>query len=197
MGSDESIVEACLSKMRAGRDFRNEYSELVRRYTRVIFAVVLSRVRDYHRAEEIVQEVFIKAYRKLGHFSARGSFLSWLCTIAVNSSKDYLGKEKMRSIPFDERILNTSDAPPNLYSVNSQAEANEIGRDILGAILSLPERVRESAIMRFIHDSSYAEIAQRLGLSEGTIKSRLFRARKILHKQLRPLMDQLKGIEGD
>ena len=80
MGSDESIVEACLSKMRAGRDFRNEYSELVRRYSRVIFAVVLSRVRDYHRAEEIVQDVFIKAYWKLGRLNGNRDSLNKIVT---------------------------------------------------------------------------------------------------------------------
>ena len=188
---DQVIVEECLRKMRLGKEFRHEYSDLVHRYSRFVFAIVLSRINDYHHAEEIVQEVFIKAFRKLGTFNSRGSFSAWLGRIARNSSIDALRRHRNQGLPLDEISLDHQKVPKGLYRNQTDAETNEVRRKINSAILSLPELFRDVAVMRFLENLSYRQIAERLGVPDTTVKNRLFRIRKMLHKKLTPLVKQL------
>jgi len=191
--NDQAIVEECISKMRSGNDFSDDYAALVRRHSRLIFAVALSWVKDYHKAEEIVQIAFLKAYRNLDKFRERGNFTAWLCAIARNCCIDSLRGKNSRLLSIEEITLNHSAIPENLYENKSPAETNEMRRQINRAILFLPELLREAAVMRFLEGASYKQIARRLGVPETTVRTRLFRARKILHKSLQPLMNQLKG----
>jgi len=188
---EKSIVDECVRKMRSGKEFREEYAELVHRYSRFVFAIVLSRINDYHKAEEIVQEVFIKAYRKLHTFNRRGKFAAWLGRIARNSSIDALRRAGGMVLSLDEISLDHRKIPEGLYRKKSEAEANEARRRISQVIFALPEIFREVAIMRFLEDLSYRQIAFRLDLPDTTVKNRLFRARKLLHKKLTPLVKQL------
>jgi RNA polymerase sigma-70 factor, ECF subfamily len=188
---DQVIVEKCLRKMQSGKEFRKEYSELVHRYSRFVFAIVLGRINDYHSAEEIVQEVFLKAFRKLGTFNSRGSFSAWLGRIARNSCIDALRRHKNPGVSLDEISLDHQKVPRGLYRNQTEAETNEVRRKINSAILSLPEIFRDVAVMRFLENLSYRQIAQRLGVPESTVKNRLFRIRKILHEKLTPLVKQL------
>ena len=191
--TDQEIVGKCVSNLRSGKEFRREFSVLVRRYSRLVFTVVLSMVWDYHRAEEIVQDVFLKAYGKFHTFDRRRNFTAWICKIAKSCCIDFLRKNRLQPLSLDEILIDSKAIPKKLYHNNPTAEVNEMRRKINRAILSLPEGCKEVAIMRFLENMSYREIARNLGLPETTARTRLFRARKILHESLKPLMDQLKG----
>ena len=191
--TDQNIVEQCLRKMQAGGDFREEYSKLVRRYSRFVFAIVLGHIKNYHKAEEVVQEVFLKAYNKLGTFNSKGNFNAWLARIAKNRSIDVLRRGGIQPLSIDQIMLDHKTIPAGLYHESSEAEINETRCRINTAILSLPEKLRSVAVMRFMESRSYRQIAVRLSLSETTVKSRLFRARKLLYEQLKPLIKQHAG----
>jgi len=192
--SEKNLIEECMRKLRSGKQFHGEFSELVRRYSRLVFAIVLSRIKDYHRAEEIVQDVFLKAYRCFGSFRNRDSFSAWLGRIARNNSIDALRNAGVQPLSLDEISLDHCNIPTGLYNQKSDIEAGEIRRRVNTAILSLPERLREAAVLRFFENLSYRQIALKLGLPEATVKTRLFRARKMLHRKLSFLSSKTRGM---
>ena len=191
--SDQEIVEECVSKFHSGEDFRSEFSILVRRHSGLVFSVILSRIGNYHLSEEVAQEAFIRAYRKFSTFNQRKSFMAWICKIAKNCCVDHQRKKTHETLSIDEIYTSQKPVPRELYRNKRQPEVSEMRRKINQAILTLPDMYRKVTIMCFLGKMSYREIARNLNLPETTIKSRLFRSRKILHKSLKPLMGQITG----
>lgn len=127
-------------------------------------------------ATELLQDVFIRAWRGLKSFRGESAFSSWLHRLAVNAMLERARSDKRRGA----RLLLMDDSTPELSS-NDQPELH---MDLESAIASLPEGARIAFVLHEIEGYQHAEIAEQLGIAEGTVKAQLHRARKLLIKAL-------------
>ena len=155
--------------------------EIVERYEDRIFALVFGIVRDAHEVEDVAQEVFLKVYTRIQAFDERSQFYTWLYRVAVNAAKDHVKKRVRRpAVALDE-----ADAlPGGGEGPESGAARSETSRLVREAVDALPVRYREVIALRELEGLSYDEIASVLGISIGTVESRLHRARARLKQRL-------------
>lgn len=140
--------------------------------------------------EDIEQEVYIKTWRNLPNYTENGKFKSWIATVTANVCRDYFKssvyKQQSTEISSDDVLQNRGIAA----SQEKIVDAKKRQKIILDAVNDLPRKMRKVIILFEFEDFSVAEIAKKLGESEGTIKSRLYKARHIL-------ADKLKFLKGD
>jgi RNA polymerase sigma-70 factor (ECF subfamily) len=167
------------------------YRGLVERYQGRIYSVCYGMVRNREDARDLAQEAFVKAFKNLSRFRFGASFYTWLCRIAMNVSIDHLRRQKVRRAEaFDEGIASRdSDGVISL-----QHHRNDPGRDlerkrlhaaILAAMDELPDEQKQVIVLREVEGMAYKEIADVMGIPEGTVMSRLYYARKKLQKALK------------
>lgn len=151
--------------------------ELVRRYQRPLVGYLAGIVNDVERARDLAQESFFRVYRHAaGYRSTSSRFTTWLYHIARNLARDELRSRRRRvqlCMAGEERGLD--DAPALASGVAEVVEQREV---VLRALVSLPPRDRELILLRDVEGRSYEEIAERVGLPLGTVKSGLSRARQ-------------------
>ncbi len=156
---------------------------LVERYQERIFGLVRHYTRSAVEVEDIVQDSFIKAYRKLETFQHQSSFSTWLYRIAVNTSLDFLkraGRNPVRAVEDPEISSGTGEPARTVRSVaapDAQLEREEVSRITHEALDELPEIFRTVLVLREFEDMAYQDMADLLGISIGTVESRLYRAR--------------------
>ena len=140
--------------------------------------------------EDLEQEVYIKTYKNLGKYSEQNKFSKWISTIAANLCRDYLRSSKFKNQSQtigDEEVLNNISEKKTPENVYSQKERQKI---ILREINALPKKMKQVIILYEFEDCSYEKIAQKLKIPEGTVKSRINNARKILKERLSFLMKE-------
>ncbi|CUS88615.1 RNA polymerase sigma-70 factor, ECF subfamily [Candidatus Kryptobacter tengchongensis] len=170
------------------------YVELMNRYKKKVETIVNRIVRNKSETDDLVQEIFTKAFTSISSFKSEFSFSTWLYKIATNHCIDFVRKRKISTYSLDEEYELEDDSIqreiPDWSNVPDrelfQKQKNEI---IYEAINSLPEHYRKVIIMRHFEDKSYEEIAKELKLPLGTVKVHIFRARELLYKKLK---DKLK-----
>ena len=154
---------------------------VVERYQDRIFALIYGIVRDRHEVEDVAQEIFFKVYTRIHAFDERSKFYTWLYRVAVNAAKDHVKKRSRRpSVALDEDAA----IPDGARSPEKQAATAEMRRMVRDEIAALPLRYREVLSLRELEGLSYSEIAAVLGISIGTVESRLHRARAKLKRRL-------------
>jgi RNA polymerase sigma-70 factor, ECF subfamily len=159
---------------------------LVERYQARMFALVRHYTRNPVEIEDIVQDTFLKAFTRLGGFQQQSSFYTWLCRIAINTSLDFLkrcGRSPVQGSAdpelgrgpesLDDARPTSSPAP----APDARLEQDEIARITQTVLAELPDIFRTVLLLREFEDMSYQDIADVLGISIGTVESRLFRAR--------------------
>jgi RNA polymerase sigma-70 factor (ECF subfamily) len=163
------------------------FEELVRRYQRPVFALIVRIVRDPSRAEELAQDTFVKAFRRLETFDGHRKFSSWVLAIAHNTAIDEIRRSGGEASPLEEmgddvresrHFTDARDGPARM------AERAELAQAIERAIGRLRPEYRELASLRYESDLGYEEIAEITALPVGTVKSYLHRARKELAESL-------------
>ena len=172
------------------------FVEIVTRHREKMFSVALGHLRNHADAEEITQDVFIHAYRGLARFRGDSSLSTWLHCIAFNLSRNrygyYFRRHRHETCSFDCTLSDDNDATfADLIASDIPDPAREAAnREFLAHVTmclgKLNARHREILTLRNLLDHSYEEIAATLGISLGTVKSRLARAREAL----RGLLDQ-------
>jgi RNA polymerase sigma-70 factor (ECF subfamily) len=168
--TDAVLVEQCL----AGND--EMYNTLIHRHQDAVFNLLLKMTGHWHDADELTQETFLRAYRRLGAYDPRYSFKNWVITIAVN-----LAKNRWRSFWRRRRAEEAAAAP----DWSAPADPSDPRLDALHAALQrLPERLRTPLVLRHMEDYSYAEIARTLGIGLSAAKMRVLRAREELAREL-------------
>lgn len=166
------------------------YRGLVERYQARVYAMVYGMVRNREDARDITQEAFVKAYRSLGSFRLEASFYTWLYRIAMNLAIDFTRKRRrLEKNGFDEGIATRNDdgsiAEAHVEDGPSrQLERKQLFGRIMDAMAHLPEDQRQVILLRELEGLQYKEIAEVMGIPEGTVMSRLFYARKKLQKLL-------------
>jgi RNA polymerase sigma-70 factor (ECF subfamily) len=163
------------------------FEELVRRHERPVFAVLVRIVRDPSRAEELAQDTFVKAFRRLETYDGSRRFSAWVLAIAHNTAIDEIRRKGGQTSSLDgmagetrdtRRFVDRGDGPARL------AERAQLAQAIERAIGGLRPEYRELASLRYESDLGYDEIVEITGLPMGTVKSYLHRARKALAEQL-------------
>jgi RNA polymerase sigma-70 factor (ECF subfamily) len=184
--SDEELAAA------ASRGSEEAFRELVERFERPVFGLVLRIVRRPDVAEEVAQEAFVKAWKALGRFDPARKFSSWLFKIAHNSALDSLRRRGEQTLSLDAPIAEGEAAPeppadPKAEDPLTVATYRAAGRALAAAMTELRAEYREILQLRFAEGLSYEEIAEVTGAPLGTVKVHIFRARKELAKNMKAL----------
>ena len=172
------------------------FGKLVSHYENAIFNLVYRMVGNRHDAENVTQEVFIKAFRKIRTFGGRSSFATWLYSIAANQS---VSERRHRSTQSRKGSVQMSvldgnsdgaayDPPGKGPAPDAKLQSSETHRLIEQAIAELDEDFRTVVVLRDIEELDYNTISDVLGCSRGTVKSRLHRARLELRQKLQGLL---------
>jgi RNA polymerase sigma-70 factor, ECF subfamily len=167
------------------------FSDLVALFGGRIFSACYSFLGNRQDAEDCVQETFIKAYRAIHDFNFMASFYTWLYRIAMNTCLDYRRKTARRQTFSIDESIEIEDSQVALQFADDkplpaeQAEQNELCQMIREEISALPPLMRQIIVLRDLEGLSYRELADLLELSEGTVKSRLSRARMQLMQRIK------------
>jgi RNA polymerase sigma-70 factor (ECF subfamily) len=159
------------------------YDYLVSKYLRRVVSIAWGIVRNAHDAEDLAQEAFVKAYQNIGRFRAGDPFGPWVYRIVTNAALDVL-KHRTK---FRHEELDASAPAARRDAADLPAMTTEIATRIDAAIEELPEMQRVVARLHLVEQFEHAEIAQMMGLSEGTVRSHLSHARRKLQERLADL----------
>ena len=182
--SDE-LIERCL------RGDQVAWESIVRLHWRKVFNVAYKFVGKHDEAEDLTQDIFLKVFKSLETFDRRANFQTWLISVSRNLCIDHyriVRKEREtidRGVDPGQLTPASSDAGP--HAVLEQRDRVVLLRE---AMQGLPDTLRTAVLLRDIQELTYQEIADRLALPEGTVKSRINRGRTELARQIRRLRDQ-------
>ncbi|MFL6587706.1 MAG: RNA polymerase sigma factor RpoE [Luteimonas sp.] len=173
---------------------------LVRKHQHRIAALIGRYVSDWSEVQDVAQETFIRAYRAMGNFRGEAQFYTWLHRIAVNTAKNHLVAHNRRPPTDDIDIEDAEHFDSGIRLRDSDTPERELMRQqleqtVMRAVEALPEELRVAINLREVDGLSYDEIAERMGCPIGTVRSRIFRAREAIDRELRPLMDNERQVE--
>ena len=174
------------------------FSELVNKYQKAVHALVWRKIGDFHIAEDITQETFLKAFQKLSTLKETQSFASWLYVIAANQCKAWLRKKRLSTQSLE--ITNNADLEKATYSSYVSAENErasvEVRREVVRKLLAkLQESDRTVITLYYLGGMTYEEISRFLGVSVSSIKNRLYRARQFLKKEEPMIREALENYQ--
>ena len=175
------------------------FTALVKKYEKQIHTFVWKRVRDYHVAEEITQDTFLRAYEKLGTLRDPNRFSGWLYMIATRCSLTWLGEKK---IPMQSLEAMSKAEIEALFYAQYMAEqteklATEQQREVVEYLLQkLPERERTTVVLHYLSEMTCEEIGDFLEVSPNTVKSQLHRARERLKREEPVVRESLGNFQG-
>ena len=163
----------------------NAFEDLVAAYEKNVFNLALRMTGNAQDAEDMAQEAFIKAYNSLSSFRGESKFSVWLYRIVSNVCLDFLRKKNKQgtvslSVEDDDGEDSQLDLPDLSQSPEELLEKKLTREAVQRGLKALPEDARQILLLREIQGLSYEEIGETLGLESGTVKSRIFRARKKL-----------------
>ena len=188
-----NLLDAELVKRVQAGD-KTAFDILVQKYQHKVVNLVGRFVSDQAECYDITQDAFIKAYRAIGNFRGDSQFYTWLYRIAANTAKNYLASRARKSPGYTVDIedaehyegasgLKENTTPENLLLTE------EIKQTVFAAIEGLPDDLKSAITLREIEGLSYEEIAEVMDCPIGTVRSRIFRARDVIDKELRPLLE--------
>ena len=187
---DSDVVAAYL----AGQT--NAFDELVERYQRRLLNFVYRTIGDRERAEDLVQEVFIRVHRHLHRFDQTKKFSTWIYTIASNLAKNELRNRSRNPLVLFQTIKKNWEADhrplqfeDNHYRPDDLYRKRHLRASVEWAVTQLPEHHRVVFVLRELEGKTYEEIAEITTCNLGTVKSRLNRARNRFSQVIAPLLD--------
>lgn len=181
--TESDLLKGCMEGNRRMQE------EMYRRFSPRMYAVCLRYAGNAEEAEDILQEGFIKVFKKLDSFRSEGSFEGWVRRIFVNTAIEHF-RRKRYLMPVTEKEENTIEGKYTSV-LDELAE-----KDILGLVQELSPGYRTVFNMYVVEGYTHKEIADMLGISEGTSKSQLSRAKVILQDMVRTFIDKQRGVRS-
>jgi len=185
----ETLIQRCLS------GDQRAWEQIVRLYWRKVFNIAYKFVGKHDEAEDLTQDVFLKIFKSLNTFDRRANFQTWLISVSRNLCIDHY-----RSVRKERETINRdvdpNDLSPVSKTVSPHAALEQRDRVVLLRIAldKLAPALRTAVMMRDIQEMTYQEIADRLRLPEGTVKSRINRGRTELARQIQKLREQQDAV---
>ena len=184
--ADQRLVD------KAQKGEKRAFDLLVLKYQHRVATVVTRYLRDSDAVPDIVQEAFIKAYRALPAFRGDSAFYTWLYRIAINCANNHLDATGRRpsgnSVELDETSLTTPRALTDIATPDRILERERLERGLKQSLDRLPQDLRVAVTLREFEGLSYEDIAHIMDTPIGTVRSRIFRARDAIEKDLNSLM---------
>lgn len=168
---------------------QRSFEELIGRYSVKAFSLATRLTKNQEDAEEVLQDVFVTVFRKIGGFEGKSSFSSWLYRVTVNAAFMKLRKKRQDKSQFLEDLLPQIQNAPSLRSCESSegdrhALRGQVSHALEEAICKLPEEYRPVFVLRDIDGLTSGEVSKILNISVPAVKSRLHRSRMMLRKRL-------------
>ena len=171
------------------------FTELVKKYQKPVHALVWRKIGDFHTAEEITQDTFLKVYQELATLKKPQSFASWLYVIAANNCSTWLRKKRLRIEPLEDTRLQKATYSGYVVSENERTEA-EAQREVVKKLLAkLQESERTVITLHYFGEMSSSEIGAFLGVSANTVRSRLRRAQQRLKREEPMIKEALENFQ--
>jgi len=186
------LIERCL------RGDQHAWEVIVHQHWRKVFNVAYKFVGRHDAAEDLAQDIFLKIFKSLETFDRRANFQTWLISVSRNLCIDHYRSVRKERETIDRQV-NADDLAPASKEVppDTALEQRDLAVLLRRALERLPESLRTAVVMRDIQELSYQEIADRLGLPEGTVKSRINRGRRELARQIRRLQNASERVAGE
>jgi len=185
----DALIERCLAGDQVA------WEEIVRLHRRKVFNIAYKFVGKHDLAKDLTQDIFLKLYRSLDTFDRRANFQTWLISVSRNLCIDHY-----RSVRKERETINRDVDASTLSPVSrdrsayAQLELRDRVQLLRAALDMLPPTLRTAVLMRDIQELTYQEIADRLNVPEGTVKSRINRGRTELARQIQRLREQQDAV---
>ena len=177
--STDALIEACL------QGDQSAWNAIVSRYRRKVFNVAYTFVGRHDEAEDLTQDIFLKVFKALGTFDRRANFTTWIISVSRNLCIDHYRRVRKEREVVDRRV-DASELTPVAGGIDAFTRLDRFDRRALlrEALAALPDTLRTAVAMRDLQELPYQEIARRLDLPDGTVKSRINRGRHELARQV-------------
>ena len=176
--SDAILIERCLRQDNAAWD------DIMARYRRRVFHIAYKFTGKHDQAEDLTQEIFLKVFKSLDKFHRDADFGTWLTSVARNYCIDHYRASKREREVMTEDLLAFDQAVASSGNPQRRLEESDRRTFLRNGLQRLPDKLREAVVLRDLQGLSYQEMADRLGLPEGTVKSRINRGREELARLL-------------
>ena len=185
----DSLIEQCLS------GDQTAWETIVRQNWRKVFNVAYKFVGKHDEAEDLTQDIFLKIFKSLDTFDRRANFQTWLISVSRNLCIDHYRSIRKERQTIAREVDTADLQPPSRERTPyALAEHQDLRAQLKQALEALPETLRTAVVLRDLQELSYQEIADRLALPEGTVKSRINRGRLELARQLKRLQDKQPAL---
>jgi RNA polymerase sigma-70 factor (ECF subfamily) len=185
----DEIIERCLNGDQAA------WESIVRMYRRKVFNVAYKFVGRHDQAEDLTQDVFLKLYKSLDTFDRRANFQTWLISVSRNLCIDHYRAVRKERETINRDVDPTDFAPASPDTrVDTQLEQRDRVKLLRKALDKLAPTLRTAVMLRDIQELTYQEIADKLHLPEGTVKSRINRGRTELARQIQRLREEQDAV---
>lgn len=163
------------------------FEGIVRRWQSPLINLAYRFCRDRGRAEDMAQEAFLRAYRNLGSWRGESAFSTWLFALATNLYCSQIRRLPPVALPFED-AFGSFQEPADPHSFDAELEEQSQRIAVRKGVANLPAKYREVLTLYYFHEMDVPMVAASLGLPEGTVKARLFRARNLLRDKIKPEM---------
>ena len=180
----ETLIQRCL------RGDQLAWELIVRQYWRKVFNIAYKFVGKHDAAEDLAQDIFLKIFKSLNTFDRRANFQTWLISVSRNLCIDHYRSVRKERETID-RDIDPNELSPASHEISPMAHLEQRDRVVLlrHALAELPDTLKTAVLMRDIQEMTYQEIADRLQLPEGTVKSRINRGRTELARHVKRMID--------
>jgi RNA polymerase sigma-70 factor (ECF subfamily) len=165
------------------RGEKEPFARLVDHYKNWVFGLMFRWVGKKEVAEEMAQEVFLKAYSRIGSFRGEAKFSTWLYQICFNRCRDYWRSREFHQAAY-EPLEQVEEKPALSPHAEQEVMSRQQERSVRRALESLPEIYREAVMLRYLHELSYEEMAEQLDLGVSSLKMRVLRGLNLLKNKL-------------